>query len=207
MDRSLAEFLEEIALVSDQDTLENATDVPTLLTLHAAKGLEFPVVFIVGLNDGTLPHNRSFEDPEEMMEERRLFYVGITRAKDSLILLYSQMRSTYGYPDYSEPSRFLDDIPEELLISDRPKQIYSNSSSLLRHQPENYRWDEMSTPSAPILQPDYAPGMRVQHPSWGEGLVLNTRIQDNDEILDIFFEDVGLKRVVASLAKLQIVGK
>ncbi len=78
-ERSLTEFLENVALVSDQDTLEAGANVPTLLTLHAAKGLEFPIVFIVGLNDGTLPHSRSFEDPEAMQEERRLLYVGITR--------------------------------------------------------------------------------------------------------------------------------
>jgi DNA helicase-2/ATP-dependent DNA helicase PcrA len=208
-DRSLSEFLEEIALVSDQDTLENATNVPTLLTLHAAKGLEFPVVFIVGLNDGVLPHNRSFDDPEGMMEERRLFYVGITRAEDRLYLLFSQMRSMYGYPDYTEPSRFLEDIPEELLVDDRPAYGTSSSASPGQRagQVQGYRWEQVDSQPAPVLQSDYHPGMRVQHPSWGEGLVLNSRIQDNDEILDIFFEDVGLKRVVASLAKLQVVGK
>ncbi|MFN2197562.1 MAG: ATP-dependent helicase [Anaerolineales bacterium] len=208
-DRSLSEFLEEIALVSDQDTLENATNVPTLLTLHAAKGLEFPVVFIVGLNDGTLPHSRSFEDPEGMMEERRLFYVGITRARDRLYLLFAQMRSTFGYPDYVEPSRFLEDIPDELLLEDHPGREYGlRSYGQPRHrQAQSYRWEDADSQSAPILEPSYAPGMRVQHPSWGEGLVLNTRIQDEDEILDIFFEDVGLKRVVASLAKLEVMGK
>lgn len=208
-DRSLSEFLEEIALVSDQDTLENATNVPTLLTLHAAKGLEFPVVFIVGLNDGTLPHNRSFDDPEGMMEERRLFYVGITRAEDRLYLLFSQMRSMYGYPDYTEPSRFLEDVPEELLLDDRPAYGYSSGERPGRRasRTENYRWDEADSQPAAVLRPDYQPGMRVQHPSWGEGLVLNSRIQDDDEILDIFFEEVGLKRVVASLARLEVVGK
>ena len=92
-DQGLEAFLEQVALVSDQDTLKATAKAPTLLTLHAAKGLEFPVVFIVGLNDGTLPHSRSFDDPEAMMEERRLLYVGITRAKDRLYLIYSQNRS------------------------------------------------------------------------------------------------------------------
>ena len=84
-ERTLSDFLENIALVSDQDTLETSANVPTLLTLHAAKGLEFPVVFIAGLNEGTLPHSRSFDDPEAMQEERRLLYVGITRAKDQAL--------------------------------------------------------------------------------------------------------------------------
>jgi DNA helicase-2/ATP-dependent DNA helicase PcrA len=114
-EQGLGAFLEQVALVSDQDTLEAGANAPTLLTLHAAKGLEFPVVFIVGLNEGYLPHSRSMEDPEEMMEERRLFYVGITRAKDRLFLVYPQQRNAYGYLEPVEESRFLADIPDELI--------------------------------------------------------------------------------------------
>ena len=102
-ERSLTEFLENVALVSDQDTLEAGANVPTLLTLHAAKGLEFPNVFIVGLNDGTLPHSRSFEDPEAMQEERRLLYVGITRARDRLT--WSTRRTAAPTATASQPSR------------------------------------------------------------------------------------------------------
>jgi DNA helicase II / ATP-dependent DNA helicase PcrA len=114
-EQPLEAFLERVALVSDQDTMEASANVPTLLTLHAAKGLEFPVVFIVGLDDGTLPHSRSFEDAEEMMEERRLLYVGMTRAKDHLYLIYPLHRSTYGFSEPTIPSRFLDDIPFDML--------------------------------------------------------------------------------------------
>jgi len=113
--RSLTEFLEDVALVSDQDTLQAEVNVPTLLTLHAAKGLEFSCVFITGLNDGTLPHSRSFEDSEAMQEERRLLYVGITRARNRLYLIYSQNRSAFGYAEPSDPSRFLGDIPDQLM--------------------------------------------------------------------------------------------
>ena len=127
--RSLSEFLEEVALVSDQDTLEAGANVPTLLTLHAAKGLEFPVVFIVGLNDGTLPHARSFEDADAMEEERRLLYVGITRAKDRLYLLHAQNRSQYGYAEPVEPSRFIEDIPNQLLELSTPGRSVSRWSS------------------------------------------------------------------------------
>src|SRR5216683_1916424 len=112
---TLGEFLEQVALVSDQDTLAEEGQAPTLLTLHAAKGLEFPVVFIVGLDEGILPHQRSFEDPEAMHEERRLMYVGMTRAKDRLYLLRAFRRSIYGDSGPSEASRFFDDIPEHLL--------------------------------------------------------------------------------------------
>ena len=114
-DRGLSSFLENLALVSDQDTVPEETEAPTLLTLHAAKGLEFPVVFIIGLDDGILPHNRSLDDPEEMAEERRLFYVGLTRAKYRLYLVRAEQRSLYGSFQDSIPSRFLEDIPEELV--------------------------------------------------------------------------------------------
>ena len=118
-ERGLADFLETVALVSDQDTLPEALNAPTLLTLHAAKGLEFPQVFITGLDDGLLPHSRSRDDPEEMAEERRLFYVGLTRAKDRLYLVRAERRGSFGGYEESVPSQFLDDLPEKLLSATR----------------------------------------------------------------------------------------
>jgi DNA helicase-2/ATP-dependent DNA helicase PcrA len=208
-DRDLAEFLESIALVSDQDTVDESANVPTLLTLHAAKGLEFPVVFIAGLEDGTLPHARAFEDVEEMEEERRLFYVGITRAKDRLYLLYALNRTTFGYSEPTEPSRFLDDIPEELLDGRNPlgttRYVERNQR---RHQRD--RQEEWERPAraaaAPVIQPTYRAGLAVRHPTWGEGMVLNTKIEDGEEIVDVFFEKSGLKKLAASLARLEVVG-
>lgn len=200
--KRLVSFLEDIALVSDQDTLDSDANVPTLLTLHAAKGLEFPVIFIVGLNDGTLPHIRSFEDPEAMQEERRLFYVGITRAKDRLYLLHSLNRYTYGYAEPAEPSRYLDDIPMSLIDDGFGGHSPRRSRSSV-YQPE--QWDTSDTIST-VIERTYHPSMRVSHPVWGDGMVLNSKIEDNEEIVDIHFEDIGLKRVVASLAKLEIKG-
>jgi DNA helicase-2/ATP-dependent DNA helicase PcrA len=193
-------FLERIALVSDQDTMDANANVPTLLTLHAAKGLEFPVVLIVGLDDGTLPHARSFDDPEEMMEERRLFYVGITRAKDRLYLVHPLNRSTYGYAEPTEPSRFLLDIPPEFL----EEEGLTRSGRRPRADYRPDRWETGLETPANLLQPRYQPGSRVLHPVWGEGMVLNSKIQDADEIVDVFFEGAGLKRVIASLAKLEV---
>ncbi|MEW6406018.1 MAG: UvrD-helicase domain-containing protein, partial [Chloroflexota bacterium] len=161
VDKSLAAFLEDVALVSDQDTLDAGANVPTLLTLHAAKGLEFPVVFIVGLNDGTLPHIRSFDDPEAMQEERRLLYVGITRAKDRLYLLHSLIRSNYGYAEQADPSRYLADIPMSLVddgFTERPRRSRSSIS-----RPE--RW-ESPLAAEQVVEPEYAPGMRVNHSAW-----------------------------------------
>jgi DNA helicase II / ATP-dependent DNA helicase PcrA len=116
----LARFLEEVALVSDQDTLEDRPDRVTLITLHAAKGLEFPVVFIVGLEEGLLPHRRALEDERELEEERRLAYVGMTRAKDRLYLVHAHHRATWGVPSPAEASRFVAELPEELLAPERP---------------------------------------------------------------------------------------
>jgi DNA helicase-2/ATP-dependent DNA helicase PcrA len=199
-ERGLERFLEDVALVSDQDTLDASANVPTLLTLHAAKGLEYSVVFIAGLNDGTLPHSRSFDDPESMQEERRLFYVGITRAKDRLYLLVPMNRSAYGYSEPVDESRFLSDIPVELVHGTGLSRRRSRTSE---YRPD--RWDSPAFGSSPASEPKYRPGNRVHHPVWGEGMVLNSRIQDDDEIVDVFFEQVGLKRLAASLAKLETI--
>ncbi len=197
--RTLAEFLENVALISDQDTLTDG-NVPTLLTMHAAKGLEFSVVFITGLDDGVLPHSRSFDDPEEMEEERRLFYVGITRAKERLYLVRALRRGGRGYAEETIESRFLDDIPEAL-VSGRGR------SGTRRRSRGGY--DSWTLPSsgrsAPIIEARFRAGMRVKHPLWDEGIVLDSRIQDQDEIVDVVFESVGIKRLAAALANLEIV--
>jgi ATP-dependent DNA helicase UvrD/PcrA len=201
-EHTLSEFLENIALVSDQDTIEVGANVPTLLTLHAAKGLEYPVVFIAGLNEGTLPHSRSFDDVESMQEERRLFYVGITRAKDRLYLVFAQNRSAFGYSDPAEPSRFLDDIPDELIEDTSPYRAL-RTSNLPSFTAKTIQWESKLPEPERYPTPKFKPGSHVQHPVWGDGMVLNSRIQDDDEIVDIFFEDIGMKRVAASLANLK----
>jgi DNA helicase II / ATP-dependent DNA helicase PcrA len=200
-DRTLSEFLEEIALVSDQDTYDANINAPTLLTLHSAKGLEFPVVFIVGLVDGTLPHMRSLDDPDSMEEERRLLYVGITRAMDRLYMIFTQSRNAFGYQEPCEPSRFLNDIPADLF-----EQSPTRSGLPFRQafsQPQTWQAMQFSSPSVNRTL-RYQAGTRVEHAVFGEGMVLNSRLQDDDEVVDIFFEAVGLKRLVASLAHLEV---
>jgi DNA helicase II / ATP-dependent DNA helicase PcrA len=234
-DKGLPSFLENMALVSDQDTVPEEVDAPTLLTLHAAKGLEFPVVFIVGLDDGVLPHSRSLDDPEEMAEERRLFYVGLTRAKNRVFLVRAEQRSTYGNFQESDPSRFLQDIPEDMLQVEgyrrrngmrSARSTRWDNSTPLRDEPYTSRNDSAprksgsgvrSTPtyttppppggSAPIIEPAYRAGMRVSHSMWAEGLVIESRVLDGEEILTVVFDSVGLKRLVASLANLEIIKK
>ncbi len=225
-DRGMVDFLENMALVSDQDTLDRqpeTRDAPTLLTLHAAKGLEFDQVFLLGLDDGLLPHSRALEDPEEMAEERRLLYVGLTRAKNKLYLVRAEQRNTYGSFQETIPSRFLRDIPEELIESktrrtnrrddsrwesSRGRRSYSEqASSGSNTWGGTYAVSSSRAPkpaSVPIVEQRYHPNMRVNHPVWGEGLVADSRIEGGDETVDIFFDSVGFKRLVASLAKLDI---
>jgi len=179
----------------------------TLLTLHAAKGLEYNQVFIIGLDEGLLPHSRSRDDPEEMAEERRLFYVGMTRAKNQLYLLRAERRRMFNSWDYGEPSRFLADISSDLVLNQG-----RHSTSRRESYESSFRWnstgvsytakrEEVTTSK----ESKYKAGMRVRSASWGDGLVLESKLDsDGEETLDIHFESVGFKRVIASLANLEI---
>ncbi|NLF01412.1 MAG: UvrD-helicase domain-containing protein [Anaerolineales bacterium] len=193
-DMPLADFLAEVALVSDVDNLDEDADAPTLLTLHSAKGLEFPVVFLTGLEEGLLPHSRSFDDPDQMAEERRLMYVGLTRAKDRLYLSYAFMRTRYGETEPSEPSSFLEDIPLQLV-----QGSWRRSGRQVREEVA------VRPPPAPVkaVEPRYRAGQRVRHGTFGEGLVLGSRLDGGDEIVTVAFEEAGLKRLMASLAPME----
>ncbi len=206
-ERTMDEFLENIALIADQDTITDA-NAPTLLTLHAAKGLEFRAVFIVGLDDGIIPHSRSFDEPEQMEEERRLFYVGITRAKDKLYLLRAIQRGGRGMAEETYPSRFMDDIPEALLVGKTRtgRSTFSRGSFSSSSSSSNSNWTLPPPPRpAPVTTGKYHAGTRIKHAVWGEGIVLSSRLQDGDEIVDVVFESVGIKRLAASLANLTII--
>ena len=211
--RTLDEFLENVALVSDQDTIKDNINAPTLLTLHAAKGLEFGAVFLIGLDDGLLPHSRSFDEPEAMEEERRLFYVGITRAKDRLFLSRARQRGGRGLAEETYPSRFLSDIPEGLLSgysfpgSGRSQmRATASAGSGRRGASSDTHWPARSKSGgqAAPMEIRYGAGSRVRHPTWGEGIVLESRIQDDEEIVDVAFQSVGIKRLAASLAHMTI---
>jgi len=158
---ALTIFLEEVALVSDVDNLNERVDAPTLLTLHAAKGLEFPVVFIVGMEEKLFPHSRSMEDPEQMEEERRLAYVGVTRAKELLYLVYTFRRTLYGENEVREPSRFLADIPGRLIKGHEEKQ----PPRQMRLEPETGRFGGRPSFTPAADRWGTAPDRRE---SWGE---------------------------------------
>ncbi len=184
VEESLATFLEEVALVSDVDNLEEQAQASCLLTLHMAKGLEFPVVFIVGLEEGMLPHSRSMETADELEEERRLFYVGITRAQERLYLLHTFRRTLFGRDELSEPSRFLGDISADLL-----------DGRSFAEQP--------SPPLERTRTSQFHDGDRVRHPQFGEGVVLNSKTLSDDEEVTVIFDGVGLKRCLAGFAGME----
>jgi DNA helicase II / ATP-dependent DNA helicase PcrA len=224
----LNEFLEEIALVADIDTVSDALDAVTLLTLHAAKGLEYPVVFLTGLEEGLLPHMRSFDEPEGMAEERRLMYVGITRAMQRLYLTYAFRRLMYGDSTPGRPSRFLADIPLDR-VEGAPAKILQNQSR--RSFEAETRWDDsterrsgsllagLGRPNKPASLPaasapkkenlKYKTGQKVRHAKFGEGVVIHSLRMGSDEEVTVSFSDkkIGLKRLAASFANLEILGE
>ncbi len=194
---ALTAFLEKVSLVSDIDELNEKADAVTLITLHQAKGLEFPAVFIVGLEEGILPHRKSFDDPEEMEEERRLCYVGITRAKKRLYLLRSYRRSLFGGSTSNPPSRFLQDISPQLI---RPRRLWEESPTPLGYP--DFSGESQSTPqlsSTIILKV----GDHVRHSKFGPGIVMNCCPTRGDQELTIAFEEAGVKKLLASLAPLE----
>ena len=196
-DAPLSEFLNDVALVSEVDNYDENVNAPTLMTLHAAKGLEFKVVFIVGLVEGVLPHSRSLDDPEQMAEERRLMYVGITRAKERLYLLRPFRRSQWGTSDVAEPSRFLSDLPDAV-VDGKPRK----NSELLQAATS---WDggKPTAPRPADVGTRFKPGDKVIHPRFGEGLVLrSTRVRDDEEV-EVFFLGVGGKRLSAEMSGLK----
>jgi DNA helicase-2/ATP-dependent DNA helicase PcrA len=194
-EESLTTFLEEVALVSDIDNLDEAANAPTLLTLHMAKGLEFPVVFIVGLEEGLFPHNRSMDDPEAMEEERRLCYVGITRAKERVYLVHAFRRTMYGESQLSVPSRFIEDIPNHLIVG---------REEAVGEEERRYRWQvQWPVTSEPVALAQFETGDRVRHPLFGEGIVIESKVAGDDEEVTVAFEEKGIKRLLASFAKLE----
>ncbi len=253
-DVTLPLFLEEAALQSDIDTMKDEANAPTLMTLHTAKGLEFKIVFIVGLEEGLFPHSRALEDPAQMEEERRLCYVGITRAKEKLYLVRAFRRALYGSYDTSTPSRFLADVPRTLTTSGGKLGAptgtgWSNQRAAYHRTDEDqfalqddaaeetprparrtqradadFDFDDAadatprrrtrashslpkpppSLPRAPTQTPapQFRAGDKVQHPNFGDGVVIASKITGADEEVQIAFVGIGVKRLIARYANL-----
>ena len=194
---SLEEFLEGVALVSDLDSFDDENNAVVVMTLHSAKGLEFPAVFLTGLEDGIFPSQRSFSEEGGIEEERRLCYVGITRAKQKLYLLNSKSRTIFGSTTYPVPSRFLDEIPEDMIERTGKKQptqaAIPNKFNTIFDR--NLKINTGST--------DFSVGDRVSHSKFGEGIVLSVVPMGSDAKLSIAFDSVGTKNLMATFAKLK----
>ena len=189
-DPSLEAFLETVSLVADADTYDSGADAVVLMTLHTAKGLEFPVVFLVGLEEGIFPHSRSLERPGDLEEERRLCYVGITRAKQLLYLTSAASRSLYGEARTSFPSRFLREIPADLTVS------------AVHAEPQNIRPPQAAAAVRRESQ-SYSEGERVSHPKWGLGVVVSVKGAGDNAILSVAFPGLGIKQLAVVYAVLK----
>ncbi|HEY7939136.1 MAG TPA: 3'-5' exonuclease, partial [Acidimicrobiales bacterium] len=230
---SVDEFLEQVSLVADTDQLpDDATSLDDsnvlLMTLHAAKGLEFPVVFLLGMEDGVFPHLRSLGEPDQLEEERRLAYVGITRARDRLYLTHAWCRTLYGSTQYNPPSRFLEEIPERLVTSVEGNRRasrggtwsdYGRASSGGSYQSDSTggasaiersrerRVEHALRPSGPTPSGAEALGLRVgddvKHPTFGEGVVLDLSGAGDKAEAHVRFAGVGEKHLLLAWAPLE----
>jgi DNA helicase-2/ATP-dependent DNA helicase PcrA len=186
-------FLAHAALESGEGQAEAHEDSVQLMTLHSAKGLEFPLVFVVGMEEGLFPHQRSTEDPAQIEEERRLCYVGITRARERLVLTCAESRRLHGTDLYPRPSRFISELPAELINEVR----MGGSVSVPRFDPRR----GVEEPGGSYLKL----GQRVKHASFGEGVVLNLEGQGAHLVVQVNFERTGTKRLLAAQANLTTV--
>ena len=198
---TVEDFLEQVALVNDVDSFEQEESKVTLMTLHAAKGLEFPIVFLCGLEEGLFPHSRTLMNPEEIEEERRLAYVGITRAEKELFISNATTRTVFGRTSAYLPSRFIDEIPSELIDGLRAKRKVPDD--IKRHVPQH-----MSVTSRPVTKPiirneviaDWKIGDTALHSKWGNGKVVGVDGQGAGMKLTIEFPTQGVRVVMAKFA-------
>lgn len=217
---SLGGFLEEVALYTDLDSYDADSDSVTLMTMHAAKGLEFPVVFLPGMEEGMFPSVRSLSDPEQLEEERRLAYVGITRAKEKLVMLNTRRRMLFGQTLYGRESRFLCDIPNELVsregrkapevtrkpVAERPEISFGSYGKTNAQAAAKVEIGaDSATPKSPAANTgiDLSPKDRVLHRVFGEGTVISVTPMGGDHMIEVRFNRVGVKKIMATFARLQ----
>ncbi|MDT2601999.1 DNA helicase PcrA [Enterococcus hulanensis] len=209
-EEKLAVFLNDLALVSDLDDYQEESAQVTLMTLHAAKGLEFPIVFLIGMEEKIFPLSRSLMEEAELEEERRLAYVGITRAEESLYLTNAFSRTLYGKTQYNQPSRFVAEIDDSLLnavgMQPQPKASYSNpfQSKVMQPKYQHATREPVTSKTASGGENEsWNPGDKVQHKKWGVGTVVKVSGNAKDVELDIAFPQQGVKRLLAAFAPIE----
>ncbi|MGI5960207.1 MAG: ATP-dependent helicase [Massiliimalia sp.] len=207
-DEGLSGFLEEVSLFTDLDTLNEDDDKVTLMTIHSAKGLEFPVVFLLGMEEGIFPSYNSIQSQEEVEEERRLAYVGITRAKECLYLTSAAQRMMFGNTSRNLPSRFLKELPADAIeTTDRTVTTFRAQpvGQKPAHTAKTYKSEVPSvgtSKAAASAAIDYQVGSTVSHKIFGKGMVLSMTPMGNDTLVEVAFDKVGTKKIMANFAKL-----
>ena len=215
---ALSVFLESVALVSDIDSLDESEGAVALMTLHSAKGLEFPVVFMAGMEENVVPTRRARGDMSTgaLEEERRLCYVGITRARQKLYLVNAQTRSIFGETTINRPSRFLEEIPQELMKDDRPKRVipseyerpvkpevtYASMQGFGMKPPKRTPYSQRTEPTKPKLNVEYVPLMRIRHDKFGDGTIIDVSGTGGSMTVTVDFDIGGKKRFAAAYAPL-----
>lgn len=211
----LAGFLEEISLMTDVDNYDKSADAVVLMTMHAAKGLEFPYVFLPGMEEGIFPGMMSITEPGEIEEERRLAYVGITRAKKQLYMTCCDSRTLYGKSTRNKLSRFVEDIPEKLITRTNIRKSYIPSSGFStqgqfikatpypNYHPKPSQLSPSTNKTMPKSMQSFSAGDMVSHKIFGKGMVISSKIMGNDTLVEIAFDKVGTKRLMANFAKLK----
>ena len=198
---TLAGFLEEIALYTDLETYNEGDDAVVMMTIHSAKGLEFPHVFLVGFEDGLFPGMRAIGDREEMEEERRLCYVAITRAKENLTITYAKQRMLYGRTNAALSSRFLKEIPEDVMIKKGGYQAApAYYSANVQRKIPSYQNAYSYSNKTPTNYPELKKGDMIQHTAFGRGMVLSVVKMGGDALLEIAFDQIGTKKLMAKTA-------
>ena len=207
-DFELSDFLEDVALVADIDSYNEDDDAVVLMTLHSAKGLEFPIVFIPGMEESVFPGNQSVYSEEDLEEERRLAYVGITRAKEKLYLLNARRRMLYGTTNRNQASRFLREIPLSVTDDITVQSYVPHSKFGSFTQPAHgssssaaHKFGQVG--GASVSAQNYSAGDTVRHKAFGTGVVLSARAMGNDTMLEVAFDRAGTKKLMANYAKLE----
>lgn len=198
----LNEFLAQVALITDLDSYNNSDDAVILMTMHGAKGLEFPVVFLAGMEENIFPHSRAILDTVELEEERRLCYVALTRAMEKVFFSRAWQRSLYGNYSYNTPSRFIEELPQHLVEEVNPKEP---------RKPQGYTTSTNSTiyhePLGVVEKGQFALGDKVYHAKWGEGVIVKVVGEGAEAELTIAFPQQGLKTLIAKYAPIKAIAK
>jgi DNA helicase-2/ATP-dependent DNA helicase PcrA len=204
-ERSLLDlFLDQVSLVSDLDEFDRRDEAVSLMTAHSAKGLEFPVVYLSGMEEGVFPHANSLRDDAALEEERRLCYVGMTRAMERLTLSCAAQRLRFGARSFGVPSRFLSEIPRDVVEHIGGRFKYPPLQPRARSAPDERAYDYSYAQESPADSAGVAPGLRVRHPHFGVGVVLSVSGQGAGQKLKVRFEHAGVKTLVLRYANLEL---